>query len=113
MVPAYKNLGAALIAISRIEEGIDAYRHALNLDPAVLESPPDFPVILRGEEAMVQYYYLAKLCAVNGRIDSAIEYLNKAKVAGFANFKKITLDPDFKDIINDSRFVEMAQSNMK
>ena len=113
MAVAYRNLGAALLALSRLEQGINAFRRALELNPAVLDVTPSIAVNSPGVNALTQFYYFAKLCAEVGRIDSAIEFLGKARAAGFSDFEKIREDPGFKPVVADARFETIARSGSK
>jgi tetratricopeptide (TPR) repeat protein len=108
LATVHKNLGSALLAMSRYDEGIAAFRKAMELDPSILDAKADVTLDAPGANVLTQYYYFAKLCAAAGRVNSAIEFLNKAKAAGFVDFKKVRLDPDFKDVVADVRFEAMT-----
>jgi tetratricopeptide (TPR) repeat protein len=108
MAVAHRNLGAALLATSRLDEGVAAFRRALELSPAVLNATPDVSISSPGVNALTQYYYFAKISAEAGRIDSAIEFLERARAAGFSDFQKVRQDPGFKSVIADARFDKLA-----
>jgi tetratricopeptide (TPR) repeat protein len=108
MAVAYRNLGAGLLALSRLEPAVGAFRRALELNPGVLDVTPSIAISSPGVNALTQYYYFAKLCAEVGRIDSAIEFLEKARAAGFTDFEKIREDPGFKSVVADARFEKVA-----
>jgi hypothetical protein len=90
-----------------------AFRRALELSPAVLNATPDVAISSSGVSALTQYYYFAKLCAEAGRIDSAIDFLGKARAAGFSDFHKIRQDPGFKSVVADARFEQIAHGDSK
>jgi len=113
MAIAYRNLGAGLLAMSRLEQAIGAFRRALELNPGVLDVTPSIAVSSPGVNALTQFYYFAKLCAEFGRIDSAIEFLEKARAAGFADFEKIREDPSFKSVVADARFETVANDKSR
>jgi tetratricopeptide (TPR) repeat protein len=113
MAVAHRNLGAALLATSRLDEGVAAFRRALELSPAVLNATPDISISSPGVNALTQYYYFAKLSAEAGRIDSAIEFLGRARAAGFSDFQKVRQDPSFKSVVADARFEKIATSESK
>ena len=46
-----------------------------------------------GIDAATQSYYLAKLLAANGQTDAAIDFLRRAKEAGFRDFARVALRP--------------------
>jgi hypothetical protein len=80
---------------------------AFRLDPTVLESQgPGIPAA--GIDAATQSYYLAKLLAANGQTESAIEFLRRAKEAGFRDWVRVRSDPDFRAVVADPRFKELA-----
>jgi tetratricopeptide (TPR) repeat protein len=103
----WKNLGNAYLALGRVQEAFEAYQEAFRLDPTVLESQgPGIPAA--GIDAATQSYYLAKLLAGNGQTESAIEFLRRAKEAGFRDFARVTSDPAFAAVVADPRFKALA-----
>ena len=103
----WKNLGNAYLALGRVQEAFEAYQEAFRLDPTVLESQgPGIPAA--GIDAATQSYYLAKLLAANGQTESAIEFLRRAKEAGFRDWARVRSDPDFRAVVADPRFKELA-----
>jgi hypothetical protein len=73
----------------------------------VLESQgPGIPAA--GIDAATQSYYLAKLLATNGQTESAIEFLRRAKEAGFRDFARVASDPAFAAVVADPRFKALA-----
>ena len=107
---AWKNIGHAYVALGRIQEAFEAYREAFRLDPAVLESQA-IGIPATGVDVATQNYYLAKLLALNGQNDKAIELLRRAREAGFRDFARVQSDPDFSTVVQDPRFREIAQPN--
>jgi tetratricopeptide (TPR) repeat protein len=100
MAIAHKNLGNALLSMGRVEEGMKAYRWALDLDFAIFETTPQISFSTRGTDLAMQYYCFAKLCAANGKVDAAIAFLKKAQSQGFSDFARIKRDPDFKAVVS-------------
>ncbi len=107
---AWKNIGHAYVALGRIQEAFEAYREAFRLDPGVLESQA-IGIPATGVDVATQNYYLAKLLALNGQNDKAIELLRRAREAGFRDFARVESDPDFRTVVQDPRFREIAQPN--
>jgi tetratricopeptide (TPR) repeat protein len=104
----WKNLGNAYLALGQVQEAFEAYQEAFRLDPTILESQgPGIPAA--GIDAATQSYYLAKFLAANGQTDSAIEFLRRAKEAGFRDFARVASDPDFKAVVADPRYKELAK----
>ncbi len=103
----WKNLGNAYLALGQVQEAFEAYQEAFRLDPTILESQgPGIPAA--GVDEATQSYYLAKLLAANGQTDSALEFLRRAKAAGFHDFARVRSDPDFRAVVADPRFAELA-----
>jgi hypothetical protein len=103
----WKNLASAYLALGQPEKAFEAYQEAFRLDPTVLESQgPGIPAA--GIDLATQNYYLAKLLATNGQTDAAIEFLRRAKEAGFRAFDRVRSDPAFEAVVADPRFVELA-----
>ncbi len=104
---SWKNLGSAYLALGQPEQAFEAYQEAFRLDPTILESEGrGIPVA--GIDVATQSFYLAKLLAANGQTDAAIEFLRRAKEAGFHDFDRVRSDPAFKAVVADPRFAELA-----
>ncbi len=105
---SWKNLGSAYLALGQAEQAFEAYQEAFRLDPSILESQgPGIPAA--GIDVATQSFYLAKLLATNGQTDAAIEFLRRAKAAGFHDFDRVRSDPAFKVVVADPRFAELAR----
>jgi tetratricopeptide (TPR) repeat protein len=103
----WKNLGSAYLALGQVQEAFEAYQEAFRLDPTVLESQgPGIPAA--GIDVATQSYYLAKFLAANGQTDSALEFLRRAKEAGFRDFDRVRSDPAFRAVVADPRFEELS-----
>jgi hypothetical protein len=61
-----------------------------------------------GIDVATQSFYLAKLLAANGQTDASIDFLRRAKEAGFHDFDRVRSDPAFKAVVADPRFAELA-----
>ena len=110
LATSWKNVGHAYVALGQIQDAFEAYREAFRLDPAVLESQA-LGVPSAGVDVAMQNYYLAKLLALNGQNDKAIELLRLAREAGFRDFARVQSDPDFRIVVQDPRFREIAKPN--
>jgi Flp pilus assembly protein TadD len=104
----WKNLGNAYLSLDNVQGAFEAYQEAFRLDPTILESQgPGIPGA--GINAATQSFYLAKFLAANGQKDAAIEFLRRAKEAGFHDFARVASDPDFKAVVADPRYKELAK----
>jgi hypothetical protein len=99
----WKNLGNAYLALKRPEEAFEAYQEAFRLDPTIVETQGlGIPAV--GVDAAMQRFYIAKLLAANGHLDASLEFLQRAKEAGFDDFDRVRSDPDFESVVEDARF---------
>jgi tetratricopeptide (TPR) repeat protein len=101
---AFKNMGSAYLAKNEIDKGIAAYREALRIDATILEASAPLSIATNDLDAAKLYFYLAKLCAGNGRVEAALDFLAKARAAGFGDFDRVRHDGDFKAVVADARF---------
>jgi tetratricopeptide (TPR) repeat protein len=109
LAAAHRNLGTALLALGKTEEGFAAYAEAQRLDATILAVDDTVPVGSTNAALAQQYFYFAKIAARSGQVDSAIEFLRKAHMAGFHGFDKVRSDPDFNKVVSDSRFATVAR----
>jgi hypothetical protein len=56
-----------------------------------------------------QYYFFAKLSTRAGNVEAALDYLTRARAAGFRDFDDARKDPDFKDVVKSKRFASLLQ----
>ena len=102
----WKNLGNAYLALGQVTEAFETWQEAFRLDPTIVESQgPGIPNA--GVDLGTQSFYLAKLLAANGQKDRALEFLRRAKEAGFRDFDRVQADPDFHVVVADPRFKEL------
>jgi len=104
----WKNLGNAYLALGRVQEAFEAFQESFRLDPTVLLDSQGPGIPAAGVDAATQGYYLAKLLAANGQTDAALEFLRRAKEAGFRDFSRVRSDPDFRAVVADPRFKELV-----
>jgi tetratricopeptide (TPR) repeat protein len=107
----YSNLGAALFARKEFEPAVLAYQHALELDPDVFErtSRGGVQAQLPNPEDRAHYdYTVAKLYAKMGLPERSLEYLKKAREAGYKDFKNVYKDAEFAAVRKDPRFAELV-----
>lgn len=100
---AYRNLGAAELAKGEVAKGVVAYREALRIDPQAFESTSP-GIAVAGIAEATQLYFFAKVCAAEGRVDASLDYLTRARAAGFSDMDRVRNDADFKDVVKDARF---------
>jgi tetratricopeptide (TPR) repeat protein len=105
----WKNLANAYLALGQPQEAFEAYEEALRLDPTILEEQPA-GVPAAGVDAAAQYALLAKLLAAKGQVQPALDFLERAKAAGYRDFRRIEQDPDFRDVVATPRYRALAEA---
>jgi len=103
LASAHRNLGTALLARRKVNDGIDAYRRAYELNPTIFVETGSSCAVKEMDKGM-QYFCFAKISAASGRIDTALDFLEKAHDAGFRDFNKVEKDPDFANVILAERY---------
>jgi Tfp pilus assembly protein PilF len=104
-----KNLGTALIAQEKNEEGWNAYQKAVALDPGIftetINPVTKTPVPLHQRGATD--YFMAKGCARAGRIRCAVNHLRLAFDEGFTTVRKVVRSRDFFSLRENQSFQEL------
>jgi len=99
----WKNLGNAYLALERPEDAFEAYQEAFRLDPTIVETQ-GLAIPAVGVDAAMQRFYIAKLLAANGHTNAALEFLVRAREAGFTDFDRVRNDSSFESVTADARF---------
>jgi Tfp pilus assembly protein PilF len=103
----WKNLGNAYLALGQPQEAFEAYQEAFRLDPTILEEQAA-AIPAAGVEAADQHLLIAKLLAARGKTEAALDYLARARAAGFRDFRRVERDPDFRVVVADPRYRELV-----
>jgi len=110
----FNNLGAAYFSKRAFESAVQAYQHALELDPDVFErsSRGGVQAQLPSPEDRARYdYTVAKLFAKMGLSDQSLQYLKKAREDGYKDLKNVYKDVEFTQLRKNPRFTELMASN--
>ncbi len=112
MAIAHQNLACAYLASNRFEQAIEAFQEAVRFDPEILQrtATEAISVQTQGSNPGLQSFYYAKVCAMHGRMDDALLFLDRAVKQGFKDLDKVVKDPAFKDLAKDPRFIELSRS---
>jgi tetratricopeptide (TPR) repeat protein len=106
----FNNLGAAYFSKRAFDAAVAAYEHALELDPDVFNrsSRGGVQAQLPSPEDRARYdYTVAKLFAKMGLSDQSLEYLRKAREAGYKDLKDVYKDEEFSQLRKNPRFIEL------
>ncbi len=109
---AHQNLGCAYLAIDKPDQAMEAYQHAVRLDPGILDRTASDAIFVQGAGTApgLQSFYFAKIAAIQGQLDNAVGFLEKAVKQGFKDKDKVVKDPAFKDLVKDPRFMELSRT---
>lgn len=108
LVSANYSLGTLLVFEGQVEEGSLYLFKGISLDPEYLEKHKTFvasissPIFGYGEI----YFTYAKLFASTGNIEKTVEYLKKAKEAGFRDWDRVMKEKEFEKIREEQRIKE-------
>jgi Flp pilus assembly protein TadD len=102
----HKNLGIAWLARGDVEKALVALNEAYRLDPGALDGE-GVSVPAAGMSLARQYYLYAKLFAARGENERALEFLSRARTAGFNDFKTVEGDTDFAGVVTDPRYAAL------
>jgi tetratricopeptide (TPR) repeat protein len=107
----HMNLGSLYFEKKKPDKAMAEWRKGLALDPDIFSKSS--AISLAGATStsqMEKSYFMARLFASAGNVESAIENLKLAITQGFSDVDAIEKQPDFDRIRQDPRFVEFMQS---
>lgn len=104
-VAAHYTLRSLLLLTGDGETGAGYLRKAVELDPAYLDSHPPFEAdIPETEKALGEMYFtFAKIYAEQGQEEKTLEYLEKARQAGFKDWERVKKEKEFEAVRQDPR----------
>jgi tetratricopeptide (TPR) repeat protein len=107
----YLNLGSVYLEKKKSDKAIATWRRALALDKNIFFQNSAVSLTSDGRSSpMERSYFIARLYASEGKVESAIASLKQAFNLGFSNVEEIDRQPDFNPIREDERFVEFINN---
>jgi len=106
----HMNLGSVYLELKNRDKALAEWRKSLALDPNIFSRHSAAILSSSGSSFKERYFFLARLFAVAGNVDSTIENLKQAITNGFADIDAINKEHDFDPIRNDERFVEFLKN---
>lgn len=105
MVSPYYSLGNLLISKGKKEEGFSFLAKAVKMSPSFMENNNSFVTVssyatVKDPEIWFEY---AKLYASAGDFKKTYEYLDRAKAAGFRDWKRVKEENEFEGYRNRSK----------
>jgi tetratricopeptide (TPR) repeat protein len=98
LVSAHFSLGSLLMSMGETEEGLAHLMKGLELDPGFLERGGDSVAFSSGQEPPEAYFGWARLYASTGNVEKTLDFLERARKAGFKEWKRIDTEPEFEGI---------------
>jgi tetratricopeptide (TPR) repeat protein len=105
MASPYFSLGTVHFNLGEAEEGTACFAKGIALDPEYLGKNSASLVGLSMSDASLAElcFTFAKLFASSGDMERTVEFLNKAKQAGFHDWRRIAQERDFEKVRDDPR----------
>ena len=106
----HMNLGSLYLERKKRGEAMAAWQKSLSLDPDIFSKRSAASLSSSGTSLTERYYFLARLFAASGNIESTIENLKLAIAQGFNDVEDINKERDFDPIRKDERFIEFMKN---
>jgi tetratricopeptide (TPR) repeat protein len=106
----HMNLGSLYLERKKKDKAMAEWQRSLALDPGIFSKRSAASLASSGGSLMERYYFLARIFASSGNVESAIENLKLAITQGFNDIESINKQRDFDPVRKDERFVEFIQS---
>lgn len=110
-VSAHYSLGTLLLLLGEAEEGTRHLARGVELDPTFLDTHRTLVVDVPSPETDMGeiYFTYAKIYAQKGHVEKTLEYLTKAKGAGFHDWLRIKKEKEFEAVRGDPRLQEFLR----
>ncbi len=107
------SLGTLLMLQGRHEEGTRYLAYGIELDPDYLGTHKIFSAGIpsSGPDISELYLTFARLYASRGDVEKTLEFMHKAKAAGFRDWSRIAEEKEFENVLADPRIKEFLQKN--
>jgi tetratricopeptide (TPR) repeat protein len=107
------SLGTLLLLQGRHEEGTRYLSYGIELDPDHLETHEILSagVPSSGADLSELYMTFARLYASRGEVEKTLEFMHKAKAAGYRDWSRIAAEKEFEQVLADPRIKEFLQKN--
>lgn len=111
MTSANYSLGMLLSNLGRRDEGAVYLAKGIALDPDYLEKHKELLATFTSPSFDMKeaYFAYAKAYALIGNVDKTVDYLEKARAAGFTSWRRILEDKEFERVRDDPRIQEFLK----
>jgi Tfp pilus assembly protein PilF len=111
LISANYSLGTLLLIKGKRGEGAQYLARGIELDPDYLETHRTLSASVTSSVSDVSelYYTFAKIYAAKGNVDKTLEFLQKARTAGFRDWSRVFVEKEFEKVLGDPRLKEFLQ----
>jgi tetratricopeptide (TPR) repeat protein len=105
LISANYSLGTLLCNLGRASEGSGYLARGIALDPEYLDKHAEFVTSFSSSSFDLRrtYFAYAQAFAAQGNVEKTVEYLEKAKQAGFSDWGRIVREAEFEKVRDDPR----------
>ncbi len=107
----HANLAAAWISRNKLNLALTEYARALELDPDVLVNSAATGIaaqVSTPEQRANRFFLLARVFAIRGDVNSALDFLKKAKEEGYRDLDSVYKQKEFANLWQDQRLAELV-----
>lgn len=114
LVAAYYSLGAVCFQLGDDQAALNYLSKGLELEPDFLEKHPESlaGLPMKGASLSELYFSFARLYAGRQDLERTVEYLKKARQAGFKDWKRVEQEPEFEKIKNHPALKEFLKQGL-
>lgn len=111
LISANYSLGTLLLIKGRRQEGAQYLARGIELDPSYLETHKVLSASIASSVSDVSelYFTFAKIYAAKENIDKTLEFLQKARAAGFRDWSRVHVEKEFEKLRGHPRLKEFLQ----
>ena len=108
---AHLNIAEAWMGLKDMDRAMTEYARAIELDPDILDSGRNGVIaqISTPEQRARINYLIAKAFAKRGNVDSALDYLQRAKEGRYPDLKRVYADQEFAMLWTDPRLEKIVK----
>ncbi len=112
----HANLAAAWISKDKLNLALTEYARALELDPDILTSSSASGIaaqVSTPEQRANRFFLLARVFAIKGDVNGALDYLKKAKEEGYRDLDSVYKQKEFASLWQDQRLAQLIPPKAK